>query len=178
MSDHAIMVFLVFKIFLNSSSVYSCHLLISSASVRFIPFLSFIEPILAWSVPLEFLLFLRSLVFPILLFPSTSWHCSLKKAFLSLLAILWNSAFSLVSFAFYFAFCFSSQLSVRPLQITILPSCISFSLGWLWLLPPVQCYKPLSIALQVLMSIRFNPLTLSLPLYNHKGSDLGRTWMA
>ena len=34
------------KIFLYSSSVYSCHIfLISSASVRSIPFLSFIEPI-------------------------------------------------------------------------------------------------------------------------------------
>ena len=39
--------------FLYSSSVYSCHLfLISSASVRFIPFLSFIVPIFAWNVPL------------------------------------------------------------------------------------------------------------------------------
>ena len=38
--------------FLYSSSVYSCHLfLISSASVRSIPFLSFIEPIFAWNVP-------------------------------------------------------------------------------------------------------------------------------
>ena len=38
--------------FLYSSYVYSCHLfLISSASVRIIPFLSFIEPIFAWSVP-------------------------------------------------------------------------------------------------------------------------------
>ena len=26
--------------------------------------------------------------------------------------------------------------------------------------------------------IRSNPLTLSLPLYNHKGFDLGQTWMA
>ena len=35
------------------SSVYYCHLfLISSASVRSIPFLSFIEPIFAWNVPL------------------------------------------------------------------------------------------------------------------------------
>ena len=39
--------------FLYSSSVYSCHLfLISSASVRSIPFLSFIKPIFAWNVPL------------------------------------------------------------------------------------------------------------------------------
>ena len=33
----------------------------------------------------------RSLVFPILLFSSISLHWSLRKAFLSLLAILWNS---------------------------------------------------------------------------------------
>ena len=38
--------------FLYSSSVYSCHLLISSASVRSIPFLSFIVPFCAWNVPL------------------------------------------------------------------------------------------------------------------------------
>ena len=54
--------------FLYSSSVYSCHLfLISSAYVGSIPFLSFIEPIFAWNVPLVSLIFLkRSLVFPIL----------------------------------------------------------------------------------------------------------------
>ena len=52
------------------SSVYSCHLLlISSAYVRSIPYLSFIVPIFAWKVPLVSLIFLkRSLVFPILLF--------------------------------------------------------------------------------------------------------------
>ena len=41
------------RFFFYSSSVYSCHLfLISSASVRSLPFLSFIEPIFAWNVPL------------------------------------------------------------------------------------------------------------------------------
>ena len=46
--------------FLYSSSVYSCHLfLISSASVRSIPFLSFIEPIFARNVPLVSLIFLK-----------------------------------------------------------------------------------------------------------------------
>ena len=46
--------------FLYSSTVYSCHLfLISSASFRSIPFLSFIEPIFAWNVPLESLIFLK-----------------------------------------------------------------------------------------------------------------------
>ena len=63
------------------SSVYSCHkVLISSASVRSLLFLSFIEPIFAWNVPLISLIFLkRSLVFPILLFSSISLHWSLRK---------------------------------------------------------------------------------------------------
>ena len=76
--------------FLYSSFGYSCYLfLISSASVRSLPFLSFIEPIFAWNVPLASLIFLkRSLVFPILLFSSISLHWSLRKAFLPLLAIL------------------------------------------------------------------------------------------
>ena len=84
--------------FLYSSSVYSCHLvLISYASVRSIPFLSFIVPIFAWNI----LIFLKiSLVFPILFFPSISLHWSLRKAFLSLLAILWNSAFKWVYLSF------------------------------------------------------------------------------
>ena len=83
---------------LYSSSVYSCHLfLLSSASVRSMPCLSFIVPIFAWNVPLVFLIFLkRSLVFPILLFSSISLHWSLRKAVLSPLAILWNSAFKWV----------------------------------------------------------------------------------
>ena len=67
------------------SSMYSCHLfLISSASVRSIPFLSFTEPIFAWHVPLVSLILLkRSLVFPNLLFSSISLHWLLGKAFSS-----------------------------------------------------------------------------------------------
>ena len=98
----------LWRSFLYSSSVYSCYLFLIFASVRSIPFLSFIEPIFAWNVPLVSLIFLkRSLVFPILLFPSISLHWSLKKAFLSLLAILWNSSFKWV-YLFSFAFLFSS----------------------------------------------------------------------
>ena len=114
-------------------SLYSCHLfLISSAYVRSLPFLSFIEPIFAWNVPLVSLIFLkRSLVFSILLFSSISLHWSLKKALLSLLAILWNSAFrclylSFSPLLFHFSF---SELFVRPPQTADLPFCISFSWG-------------------------------------------------
>ena len=94
--------------FLYSSSVYSYHLfLISSAFVTSLPFLSFIMPIFAWNVPLVSLIFLkRLLAFPILLFYFISLHCSLEKAFLSLLAILWNSTFRWV------------YLSISPLPFT------------------------------------------------------------
>ena len=96
--------------FLYSSSVYSCHLFfISYASVRSIPFLSFIGPIFAWNIPVVSLIVLkRSLVFPILLFSSISLHWSLRKPFLSLLAILWNCTQMGISFLFSFAFHFSS----------------------------------------------------------------------
>ena len=89
--------------FLYSSSMYSCHLLlISSASARSVPFLSFIEVIVAWNIPLVSLIFWkRSLVFLILLFSSISFYLSLRWSFLSLLAILWNSAFKWV----YLSFC-------------------------------------------------------------------------
>ena len=88
--------------FLYSSSVYSCHLFLrSSVSVRSILFLSFNVPIFPWNVPLVSLIFLkRSLVFPILLFSSISLHWSLRKPFLSLLGILWNSAFRWVYLSF------------------------------------------------------------------------------
>ena len=78
--------------FLHSFSVYSCHLfLITSASVRSTPFLSFIVLIFAWNIPLVSLIFWKT-VFPIVLFSSISLHWSLRKAYLCLLAILWNSA--------------------------------------------------------------------------------------
>jgi len=74
------------------SSVHSCYFfLISIASVRSLPFLSYIVPILAWNVVFISPVFLkRSLVFPFLLFSSISLHCSLTKAFLSLLAVLYS----------------------------------------------------------------------------------------
>ena len=114
---------------------------------RSIPFLSFIEPICAWNVLLVSLIFLkRSLVFPILLFSSIYLLWSHRKAFLSLFAILWNSAFRWV----YLSFSLLPLAPLRPPQTTILPLCISFSWGWSWSLPPVQCHKPLSIVLQAL----------------------------
>ena len=97
--------------------------------------------------PLVFLTFLkRFLVFPILLLSSISSHCSPRKAFLSLLAILWNSPFRWVYLSF-------SRLPLASLLLTAickassnnhLPFCVSFYFGWFWSLPLVQCYEPLS----------------------------------
>ena len=143
--------------FLYSSSVYSHHLfLISSASVRSIPFLSFIEPIFAWNVPLVSLIFLKwSLVFPILLFSSISLHCSLRKSFLSLLALLWNSAFRCLYLSFspllftsllFTAICkaswdshfavlhfFSMGVVLLPVSYTISRTSVHSSLGTLFI---------------------------------------------
>ena len=136
----------LWRSFLYSSSLYSYHLfLVSSASVRSIQFLSFIVPIVAWNIPLVSLIFLmKSLVFPILLFSSIYLHGSLRKSFLPLLAILWNSAFKWVylSFSLCLSLLFFSQLFVRPPQTAILLFCIFFPWGWSWSLSPLQCHKP------------------------------------
>jgi len=107
------------KLFLHCSSMYSHLFLISSASIRSLPFLYFIVPIFARKLPLVSPIFLkRALIF------ASYWlyflHCSHKKAFLSLLGILWNSAFSWVYLSLYplpFTTLFS-QLFARPPQMT------------------------------------------------------------
>ena len=90
---------------------------------------------------LESLIFLkRSLVLPILLLSSIPLHWSLRKAFWSLFAIVWNSAFKwgYLSFTPLLFLPIFSQLFVRPPQTAILIFCISFSWGWSWFLSPVQ----------------------------------------
>ena len=64
----------------------------------------------------------NSLVFHILLFSSISLHCLFKKAFLSLLAILWNSAF--FPFLHCFSFLFFLQLFVKPIGKGVCQGCI------------------------------------------------------
>jgi len=128
------------RFFSHSSPAYSCHVvLIPSASVMSILLLSFIVPIFAWNIHLVSLISLkRSLVFPILLFSSISLHWSLRKAFLSLLVILRNSAFRWIYVSFsplpftsllYSAICKNSSVN-------------HFSCGWFWSPPPVQWYEP------------------------------------
>ena len=161
--------------------VYFCHLfLIFSASVWSIQFLSFILPIFAWNVPFVSLIFLkRSLVFPILLFPSVSLHWSLRKTFLSLLAILWKSDFRWVYLSFYplplaslifMAICKASSdnhftfLHFFFVGMVLIPA--SYTMSW-------TSIHSSSGTLSDLISWIY----LSLPLYNHKGFHLDSTWM-
>ena len=84
-----------------------------------------------------------------------------------------------ISFLFFFAFHFSfSQPFVRPPQTTILPFCISFPWRLFCSLPPLQCYKHLSIVLWALCLSDLIPwICLSRPLYNCRGFDRNHTWM-
>ena len=139
--------------------MFYCYILNCFGFLRacFLPFL-FCSP-LSWfdnnlncCVWTHFSFLCAYLVFPILLFLSISLHYSFKKAFPSLLAILWNSAFRWIYISFSLlplaSLLFSAIL--RPPQTANLMFCISFSWGWYWLLPPVQCHKTQSIVLQAL----------------------------
>jgi len=156
--------------------------------LRLDPAFAYVEPPSSWPLSwaeyltlapntLVSLIFLkRSLVFPILLFSSISSHWSLRKAFLSLLAILWKAALKYVYLSFsplpFTSHLFSAIL--RLPQTSIFSFCISFSWGWSWSLPPVQCNEPLSIVLQALCLSDVTPgIYMSLPLYNRKGFGLG-----
>ena len=96
MSDHTFMVIW----FIKKCSVEFCVFLptLLNLMLLLVPHICLLLcPSLREIFPWLSLLFLmKSLVFPILLFSSISLHCSLKKTFLSLLAILRNFAFSWV----------------------------------------------------------------------------------
>jgi len=161
--------------------VYSCHLfLISSASVRPIPFLSFIVIIFSWNVPLVSLIFLkRSLAFLILLLSSISLHWLLRKPFLSLLALLWNSVLKWVYLS-------SSPLPLASLLFSALCKAYSdnhfaflhfFFLGMV-LITAFCTMSQISIhSSSGSLSDLIPWIYLSLPLYNCKGFDLGHIWM-
>ena len=167
--------------FVYSSFMYSCHLfLISSASVRSIPFLFFIVPNFAWNISLVSLIFLkRSLFFPILLFSSISLHWLLRKVFSSLLAILWNSAFKweylsfsplpLASLLFWTVCKPSSDSHFVFLHFFFLGMVLittSYTMSW------TSIHSSLGTLSDLIPWIYF-----SLPSYNHKGFDLCHTWM-
>ena len=138
------------------SSVYSCHLfLVSSASVRSIPFLSFIVPIFAWySLGVSHFLE-KSSRLPhsvISLFLCTDHWGRLSYLSLLFFGFLLSNG-NIFPLLHCFLLLFFSQLLGRPPQTAILFSCISFSWGWSCSLSPVQCHEPPSIVHQALYQI-------------------------
>ena len=180
MSDHTMMVTWVIKIFLSYSSVYSWHLfLISSVSVRSIPFLSFIVPVFTWRVPLVSLIFLkRSLVFSILLFLSISLHWSLRKAYLFLLFFGtlpsdWHT--------FPFLLClwrlFFSQLFVRSSGDNHFAFLRFFFLGMVLITASCTMSQTSVHSSSGTLSDLIPWIYFSHAVYNRKGFDLDHTWM-
>ena len=174
------MIIWVLKIFfVQFFCVFSPPLLISS--IRSIPFLSFIVPIFAWNVTMVSLIFLkRSLVFPILLFFSISLHWSLGKTFLSLLAVLWNSAFKWVCLSF-------SPLPLASLLFSDICKASSdnrfaflhsFFLGMVLITASYTLLRTSIHSSSGTLSDLIPWIYLTLPLHKHKGFDLGHTWMA
>ena len=170
------------KTFLYNFSVYSCHLsLIFYASLRSISFLSFIVSIFAWNVPLISFNFLEEI--------SSLFHSIVFFFFFSLITeedFLISLCYALelriqigLSFLFSFAFCFSSFTAICKASSDCHFAFLNFFfLGTVLIPSPVQCHKPLSIVLQACCLSDLIPwIDLWLLLYNHKGFDLGHTWM-
>ena len=132
------MIIWVRKIFFNSSSVYSCHLfLISSASLRSLPFLSFIEPFFARNIPWVSLIFLEEI--------SSLSHSVVFLYFFALIAeegFRISPCYSLelwiqmgITFLFSFAFHFSSF----PSYLWGLPSTAILPFAFLFLGSGLGC---------------------------------------
>ena len=130
---------------------------------------------------LGILIFLkRSLVFPILLFSSISLHCLLRKTFSSLLAIHWNSAFRWVYLSFY-PFPFASLLFSGTYKASSDNQFALLHFFFLGMFSITASYTMLWISAHNslgTLSMRFNPVNLSLSLDNYKGFYLSHTWMA
>ena len=114
----------------------------------------------------------------ILFFQCISLHWSLRKAFLSLLAILWNSAFKCVYFSFsalpffslaFLAICKASSDNLFAFffflgMVLIMASCTEF-----------QTFIHSSSG--TCLSDLIPWIYLSLPLYSHKEFDLCHIWV-
>ena len=144
------------------SSVYSCHLfLISSASVRSTPFLSFIVPIFAWKFPLVFLIFLtRSLVHSIV---SLYFFALITEEGFLISPVHWNGY--ICPFLPCLLHLFFSQLFVRSSQK---PFCLfAFVFPWMVLITASCTMSWTSIhSSSGTLSDLIPWIYLSLPLYN------------
>ena len=172
------MVIWVIKNWSYSSSVYHCHLILTSpAFVRSLQFLFFIVSIFAWNIPLVSPIFLRkisslsySIVF-LCFFELFTWKGFLISPSYSLELCLQLR----ISLPFDFDFCFSSFLSYFNPS---LDNCFVF----LQLLDMVLVTTSCTVvwtsvhSSSGILSVLIPWINLSPPLYNLKGFDLVHTW--
>ena len=107
--------------------------------------------------------------------------CFDHRGRISYLSLLFFGTLHSNGYIFPFLLCLSllffSAICKAP-QTSVFHFCTSFSWGWCWSLPPVQCHEPLSIILQVLCLSDVIPwIYLSLPPHNRKGFHSDHTWM-
>ena len=149
--------------FLCSNSMFSCHFLLTSASVGSLLFLSFIVPILAQNVALSSPIFLKwSLFFPILLFSCISCISNVS----SYLSWLFSGTLRSAEYIFPCLHCLSPRLFSQLSSGNHFAFFHFFFWGLFWSLSPVQCYEHLSIVLQALCLPGLLPwIYLSPPLW-------------
>ena len=158
--------------------MYSCHLfLISSASVKSLPFLSFIEPIFAWNVPLVSLTFLkRSLSFPFYCF--LLFLCIDHWGRLSYVSLLFFELCILMGIAFLFSFfCIVINFpgwgpygrGLVLVQFFFPWKC--WSLGEERWLSPVWHHTVLRLKYQIKLSYQFYDLLRQLMLLQERNKD-------
>ena len=163
--------------------MYSCHLfLISSASVRSIPFLSFIVPIFAWNNPLGSLIYLkRSLVFHI---PLISLFLCIVHWSPSYLSYLSSGILHSVEYIFLFLsplaftlFLFSTIYKASSDNHLAFWHFLFFGMVLIaasWTMLHTSIHSSSGT-----LYIRYNPLNHSSPpLCNYMGFDFCHSWMA
>ena len=142
-----------------------CPLLCPSLHEMFPWYLSFLEEICSLSHSIVFLYFFVLITEEGFLFsPCYSFELCIQMG---------------MSFLFSFAFCFSSFHSCFEGLLRQPFAFLHFIfLGMVLITASCTMSQTSFLSSSGTLSIRSNPLNLSLPLYNCKGFDLGHTWMA
>ena len=159
--------------------MYSCHLLlISSASVGSILFLSYTEPIFSWNTPLVSLIFLkRCLVFPFYCFPL--FLCTDPKGRLSYISLLFfgtlHSDGSIFAFFLFFSLLFTAFYKASSDSHFAFLHFFSLQMFLISASCTVSWASVLSSSGTLSGSIPW--MHFSLLLYNRKGLDLVHTGM-
>ena len=114
---------------------------------------------------------------PISFFSFISLHCSLRKTFLSLLGILWDSAFRWCTFPFICLLLLFSAI-YKASADNHFAFLHFFSLGMVLITTCLSVSQNSIHSSSGILSDITTWIYLWLPPYNHKWFDLGHTWMA